>query len=231
MIQTPSKQSVSASEQRYQAMHKRVATFRDKLDNAVDSGIFESVVLLNLLEISTLQSCEGHLDHGSPYPWVTVIDEEHSRLFNHMWMRVCKLEEQAKAKRTADAYDRYFSADVQLRLMIARCEQESRLHRRLTSLLDTFYEHSIHLSPFRLVVKRFKSSEMYRLEPGFAEIPKDLPDEFKPDYLERAQAEMQAFTAFLKERFFAQHDSISGRTLPPLSDTNQENARKSLDIY
>src|SRR5215469_15931916 len=103
MVQTSRKQETSTPEQRYQEMRLRVAGFRDNLNATVDEGIFETVVMLNLVGITTFQSCEGHLDHGCPYPWVTVIDDERSRTFNRMWLSVCELEEQAKASRTVTA--------------------------------------------------------------------------------------------------------------------------------
>lgn len=178
-----------------------VQSFTDQLGMLVDEGIFETVVALNLAGITTFQSCEGHLDHGAPYPWVTVIDEEQERLFNRRWLAVCQLEEQAKEAGTQEAYDRYLAADVQLRLVIARSEQESPLYRRLTSLLDTFYQHSVTPDPSRLVVRRFKSSGRYRIEPGFAEALESIPETLKGHYLARGQAEMQMFTSSLKRQW------------------------------
>ncbi len=201
MVQTPSRPDTRTPEQRYQEMHERVATFTDKLGMAVDPGIFETVVVLNLLGLHTFQSCEGHLDHGVPYPWVTVMDEEQERLFNRRWLAVCQLEEQAKEAGTQEAYDRYLAADVQLRLVMARSEQESPLYRRLTSLLDTFYLHSVTPDPTRLVVRRFKSPGRYRIEPGFAEALESIPETLKGHYLARGQAEIQAFTSSLKRQW------------------------------
>src|SRR4051812_35177425 len=51
---------------------KRVA---DRLGRPIDDGIFKTVVALNVLGISTRMSCEGHLDHGLPYPWVDIEPE------------------------------------------------------------------------------------------------------------------------------------------------------------
>jgi hypothetical protein len=44
----------------------------DKLGKKIDGGIFETVVTLNLLGILTTQSCEGHINWGLPYPWISV---------------------------------------------------------------------------------------------------------------------------------------------------------------
>ena len=42
----------------------------------IDEGILETVVALNLLGLPTCQSCQGHLDHGEPYPWIDFETDE-----------------------------------------------------------------------------------------------------------------------------------------------------------
>src|SRR5690242_7631903 len=44
----------------------------DKLGKKIDPGILETVVAFNLLGIVTLQSCEGHIGWGVPYPWISI---------------------------------------------------------------------------------------------------------------------------------------------------------------
>jgi hypothetical protein len=195
-------QQLSSSEKIYQAVCERVSQFKDKLGLGVDPGIFDTVVALNLAGLTTYQSCEGHLDHGSPYPWVTVIDQETSRVFDTHWLRVCELEEQAKEAGTQAAYDRWLAADVQLRLLITRAEQDSPFYHRLTSLLDAFYGYANASGPLRLLVKKFRASGLYRIEPGFADSIDDIPERLKISYLERGRAEMTAFAAFLKRQVF-----------------------------
>jgi len=201
MVQTPARHETQTPEQRYQEMYERVSTFTDKLGTPIDPGIFETVVVLNLLGLHTFQSCEGHLDHGCPYPWVTIIDEERSRTFTRMWQSVCELEEQAKAGRTATAYDCYLSADIQLCALLAKWEAEDLLFGQITGLLDAFYaEQEMQTNPARLLVKRLHPGT-YRIEPGFSRVVKELPDDLKATYLAHGQAEMQAFTSFLKRQW------------------------------
>jgi hypothetical protein len=201
MVQTPSRHDTQTPEQRYQEMHERVSTFMDKLGMPIDPGIFETVVILNLLGLHTFQSCEGHLDHGCPYPWVTLIDGERSRTFTQRWLAVCELEEQAKASRTATAYDGYLSADIELRALLAKWEANDRVCGQITELLDAFYaEREEQPNPARLLVRRLHPGT-YRIEPGFSFVRKELPDDLKATYLARGQAEMQAFTSALKRQW------------------------------
>ncbi len=49
---------------------KRLRHTVDKLGKPIDTGILETVAVINMLGIETRASCEGHLDWGLPYPWV-----------------------------------------------------------------------------------------------------------------------------------------------------------------
>ncbi len=53
-------------------IEKRVDGFRDALDEPVDPKIKKLVVALINAGFETSASCEGHLDHGCPYPWVDI---------------------------------------------------------------------------------------------------------------------------------------------------------------
>jgi hypothetical protein len=212
MVQTPDRLDTQTPEleRRYQQVHERVSTFTDKLGMPIDPGIFETVVALNLLGLHTFQSCEGHLDHGCPYPWVTIIDEERSRTFNRMWLSVCALEEQAKANRSETTYDDYLCAEIELRILLARWEAEDLVLGQITELLDAFYaEQERQTTPARLLVKRLRPGT-YRIEPGFSLVVKELPADLKASYLARGQAEMQALASSLKRQW------QQSRMLPPL---------------
>lgn len=53
-----------------------VEQIADELGKPVDEAIKESVVAFLASGFSTTGSCEGHLDHGTPYPWVEVYASE-----------------------------------------------------------------------------------------------------------------------------------------------------------
>lgn len=179
-----------------------VEQFTDRLGLGVDPGIFETVVALNLLRIETVQSCEGHLDRGSPYPWITMVDAERKRLLTKEWSYVCTLEDQAKAIGTEEAYHQYLSADIRLRVTVMQWERDDPLFCRLAALLDAFYEEQkIPPSPSRLLIERFKFPGTYRIVPGFSLALNELPEHLKVSYLTLGQAEMQAFTRFLKKQW------------------------------
>jgi len=57
---------------RWSEVEEKFKHVADRLGRPIDDGIFKTVVALNVLGISTYMSCEGHLDHGLPYPWVAI---------------------------------------------------------------------------------------------------------------------------------------------------------------
>ncbi|MBA2284250.1 MAG: hypothetical protein H0W02_02080 [Ktedonobacteraceae bacterium] len=186
----------------WQEGYTAVKQFADRLGAPVDEGISETVVVLNLLGFRTYQSCEGHLDHGCPYPWADVIDAERFSRYKNMWIHVCDLEKQAKEAKTVEVYEQYLSADIHLRTLAVRWEAEDPIFKRLVALLDAFYVDQSEQNPVRLLVKK-REPGMYRMAPGFSASVRDIPDDLKAAYLARGQAEMQALTGFLKRQWQA----------------------------
>jgi hypothetical protein len=208
MISASSSQTIDWEHTSWQEAYAEVSRFTDRLGLPVDAGIFETVVLLNLLGFRTSQSCEGHLDHGAMYPWVDVIDASRSSLFTKQWVHVCELEEQARRGETVEVYNTFLEADIRLRVQVAQWEADDPLFAQLVALLDAFYtEQERPLTSARLLLKRFRSPGVYRIAPGFSQEADRLPDQFKAAYLRQGQAEMQAFTTFLKQCYQARNEN------------------------
>ncbi len=56
---------------KWEKMAQEVDTWTDGLGMPIDKEIKELVIALNVVGISTYQSCEGHLDWGLAYPWIS----------------------------------------------------------------------------------------------------------------------------------------------------------------
>lgn len=61
------------SSQMWKEKLKNVKKRSDVNGCKMESRIIKTVVALNLLKIPTLSSCEGHLDHGLPNPWIDIV--------------------------------------------------------------------------------------------------------------------------------------------------------------
>jgi len=62
---------------------REVDSMRDRQDRPVEKKIRELLIGLRRCGIETEASCEGHLDHGFPYPWVDILP-----ISLHMLLRV-----------------------------------------------------------------------------------------------------------------------------------------------
>ncbi len=67
-------------EQAWKHFADQLGNVTDRLGKPIDSGIFDTVVALNLFNIHTTQSCEGHLDGGIAAPWVEMQTPETDEL-------------------------------------------------------------------------------------------------------------------------------------------------------
>ena len=70
-------QPKSEKENLWEEKRKEIEQTGDRLGYRVDDGIKESVITMNLLELPTHESCEGHSDRGISAPWVGI--EAHGR--------------------------------------------------------------------------------------------------------------------------------------------------------
>jgi hypothetical protein len=69
------KESIARQEEKrkeWEQYASDAAEIKDNLGKGIDSGIFDTVVALKALDISTTASCEGHLEHGLAFPWIDV---------------------------------------------------------------------------------------------------------------------------------------------------------------
>lgn len=56
----------------FAAVQREVAQIADALGEPIEPGIHATVVGLRAHGLTTTMSCEGHPDHGRPYPWVSM---------------------------------------------------------------------------------------------------------------------------------------------------------------
>jgi hypothetical protein len=64
--------TVQTKEQHLEQVFDAVARTVDGQGRPIDLGIMGVVLYLNVHGIRTTFSCEGHLDHGEPFPWIWV---------------------------------------------------------------------------------------------------------------------------------------------------------------
>jgi hypothetical protein len=72
----------STKEQRLANWRTMDAYFRTNTASLgeLDNGVRDPVIALHLLGVTTAQSCEGHLDHGTAAPWIILQAKETNEL-------------------------------------------------------------------------------------------------------------------------------------------------------
>lgn len=162
---------------------------RDAMGCPIDEGILETVVVFRLLGIPTCQSCEGHLNEGLPYPWVDFETDEFPAFTQ-------ALEE---ASREGLSRQEREARGVTLLKLAQALPSRGVLYTRIEELLDLYYRQHATVSEVRRLVLHWSSPILFRLMPYCGCEADTWDQETRARQLVYARAEMQAFTAFLKQ--------------------------------
>ena len=179
-------------------MYARMSKMTDKLGRGIDAGIMDTVVVLNLLELPTTGSCEGHLDRASGAPWVHVGtnegDDEMKAYFHFM--------QEGKEAHEKGQPSKHLFEQAHAKRRVVR-QKQLIFRQKLVDYLDIFYTSRYVPYDIRLVIQDLGDGTS-RLENQGANLQEIATAEIKQQKLREYQAEMQAFTTFLKEQFFKQ---------------------------
>lgn len=175
----------------------------DGLGKKIDTGILDTTLYLNALEVRTNASCEGHLDHGLPYCWVDLATSSQSSDLYKQYIK-----EQRDFDETPDSHDegkmrlfyeaRYYKYEELLQKVK---NEKEEIRQKVQNILDTFFEENNNFMP-------------YRLSKGLRLLPSEVP-EFnlskwidtlslleKEELLKKSQETIKRFTEYLKEIYF-----------------------------
>lgn len=186
-----------AKEQRWQEMAAWVEKITDGLGMPVDSGIKETVIVLNLLGFPTAMSCEGHADRGVSGPWVDMKSKDLEAL-EEQWQQAILTAQAAHEEKRPLPEGHYKT------LRAAKKKLDTpvlHLASGLMAYLITFYAARVAPHNLRLVLKEYVAG--FRLECHGTFLQEVVEPPQREAKLREYQDEMRAFTAFLKERYFA----------------------------
>jgi len=165
-------------EEKLNSIRQNVESWTDIKEYGIDQGIKETVVILNALDIPTSQSCEGHFQEGTPNPWIMI-----------------KAVNEPKNIETIE----YQQWD----------KENEKLHKKVLSLLEEFYQSKEADEDIRLKIDKIWKGGFRLYNGPDEEIAEEefnkLSDNKKSKLLlqiEKRQDEIQAFTEFLKKKYF-----------------------------
>ena len=173
--------------QKWDELAEKFSHVTDKIGRPIDKGIFETVVVLNALDIPTSMSCEGHLDHGLPYPWVDIESENTMQLMSR-FEELTRLEQM----NTPEARE--------LRASIERRRKVEGL--KVFEYLTAFYQVQ-RVDLYRLIIVRGLGIGCTRIQSQGGDFLELLVSEDEKERkLHEYQEEMRQFTTVLKSIYF-----------------------------
>jgi hypothetical protein len=193
------------------------AQLKDTLGKPIDPEIFETVVALNALGMSTVMSCGGHLDkrRGLIMPWVDIdpldvglseLVQEEAQLVErsrqiHQTMKRLR-EEKAKPPEIQciqmdanELYQRLRIVQDRMRLM------RSELRTQLAGYLTEFYQTRQVAFDRRLILSGMGRTRLQ--SQGALDFHVNALEDVQQQKLAEYREEMSVFTEFLKKIYYA----------------------------
>lgn len=68
---------------KYKNLFLKLSNLKDEF-GGIDKKILKAVVVLNLLNIPTISSCEGHLKNGSPVPYIKIAPARKTKNYKNL---------------------------------------------------------------------------------------------------------------------------------------------------
>lgn len=198
---------------------ERFARVTDTLGKPIDSEIFELVVALNVLNISTMMSCGGHIDDGRGLllPWVDIepadprlpdLKQTEQQLLyatKALHQKIVLMREereqgtalQETQRRVRETSERLREVQWQIRGL------QAPLRVHLAEYLTLFYVE--RLVPFdrRLILSGLEHTRLHNQ--GYLDFHLQAPVAVQQMKLLEYREEMAAFATFLKHCYFSQH--------------------------
>ncbi len=200
-------------QQQWEQMAQQVDSWTDGLGKTIDPEIKETVIALNVLGFTTYHSCEGHLNWGNAYPWITFenapeieklqneerliyqsINNESARLEkNNPGLSWDKMLDQTEAQKLKTLWEEKHSLNETMnRMQLSHFAPLQLLLEMFYQSHPTSHDHSLVLSVHNVTSLNSLGGDW---QPGRSE-------EEKQAKLLEYRAVMKAFTAFLKDQFF-----------------------------
>lgn len=210
----------SIKKELWNSMTTDVESWTDALGMPIDPKIKETVIVLNLLGFKTSQSCEGHIDWGNPYPWISFSagDSEIKLLAQKAdnILEKVAIERKKLTEKYPDTPISEINLDVEapgLTLLYDQIrelgDQIKRLSRlkfiMLNDLINKFYKKHSEDYDRILFLSDSVVNEYWLISIGSCwQVARD--EDARAKKLKEYQEEMQLFTEFLKDYYWSNFD-------------------------
>jgi hypothetical protein len=173
----------------------------DGKSKGIDGGIKETVIALNVLNINTSQSCEGHIDWGYAGPWVEISPEPTEglkKLRDDIRALALEVDMKEKTKAPREELEQLFAKTHKL-----EAKEDRYVLPEIKKVFDLLTEFYKERNPGfgQILVLRFYRSDARLMCQG-TELQGIVSPEEKVANLKRYQDEIGLFTEFLKKKYF-----------------------------
>jgi hypothetical protein len=199
-------------------LRKKVDKITDALGMPVDEGIKEDIIMFNAVGLYTSSSCKGYLGHGLLAPWIYVeapnepkeryvkeseIYRKVARKYN---LKVEEVRRDYDIDAWCEAIEKGEKRGETKKYKIWRKENK-KLLKKAKKFLDEFYKNREVHSDIKLEIEIFGNGS-FRIHNGgkYYKLVNDLSRKEKREVkkmLEKFREEMNAFTEFLKNKYFS----------------------------
>ncbi len=190
-----------ARQQRWEKLMQQVEQYGKEDPIEMDEGIKETVAALMLHGFTTNASCFGHLDHGTPYPWVGIthpivrqsLDDPSFSVLNK---RVFGDNDESDPTLTPEELEEHRRVQDAMKAAVQAERQ------KLLKLLEEFYTNHEALPGIRLAVSSprawLRSEETIDIDTET--IRTLVTEDALKTRLDLYRKEIEAFTDFLKQK-------------------------------
>jgi HAD superfamily hydrolase (TIGR01509 family) len=167
----------------WQRAQQEVRQLADRLGRPIDHKIEDTVAILRLLEVNTIASCAGHVNRITRGPYIMFDSADNAMI--HVTMK--EIHDRKSIK-----YKKLFNNALKNNLME---------RQKILPYLEGFYKNRMVSYNQRIIIEGFGPSINYLMCQG-ADLRYALDDKRQQLILKRNQAEMRAFTEYMKAKYF-----------------------------
>jgi hypothetical protein len=192
----------------------------DRLGKGIDQGIIETVALLQLYGVNTIQSCEGHADHGTGAPYIDVGAQGTEKESQELYAMLDTKQQRGWRGRLLSVVTAFDGGQILTKYgdrmlkkreaLMAKHEKEIAVVRKL---LDAFYQDRQVDPNVQLFIDAYFWDGQGRVRPREADELEERIRKGEVTAAEREQklqvyqTEMREFTDFVKNHFLTNDNS------------------------
>jgi len=198
-------------------LRKKVDKITDVLGMPIDKEIKEAVIMFNAVGLYTSGSCEGHLNHGLPAPWIHIEapNEPKERyikekeIFRQVARKYNLKVEELRRGYNMEAFEeagRKIMKNEETKEYKRWKKENKKLLKKAKKFLEEFYRNRKLDPDIKLEIEIFGDGS-FRIHNGgkYYKLAKDLSEKEKKkaeQMLEKFRKEMNDFSEFLKNKYF-----------------------------